>query len=62
MGIKHRADNGFRKFSSLSKLGFGRTVKCFESPYVSYPRTLVASKTSFIWIQMIYQEKLTMEF
>jgi hypothetical protein len=37
MGIKHRADNGFREFLALSKLGFGRTVKCFEMPYVSYP-------------------------
>jgi short-subunit dehydrogenase len=40
MGIKHRADSGFRKFSALSKLGFGRSVKCFEMPYVSYPRPL----------------------
>jgi hypothetical protein len=40
MGIKHRADSGFRKFRFLSKLGFGRTVKCFEMPYVSYPRPL----------------------
>ena len=38
MGIKHRADSGFCKFSALSKLGFGRTNKCFEMPYVSYPR------------------------
>ncbi len=38
MGIKHRAAFGFRKFSALSKLSFGRTVKCFEMPYVSYPR------------------------
>jgi hypothetical protein len=37
MGIKHRADSGFRKFSALSKLYLGRTVKCFEMPYVSYP-------------------------
>ena len=37
MGIKHRAVSGFRKFSALSKLGFGRTVKTFEMPYVSYP-------------------------
>jgi hypothetical protein len=40
MGIKHRADSGFCKFSALSKLGFGRTNKCFEMPYVSYPRLL----------------------
>jgi len=32
MGIKHRADSAFRKFSALSELGFGRTEKCFESP------------------------------
>ena len=38
MGIKHRADSGFRKFSTLIKLGFGRTVKCSEMPYVSYPK------------------------
>jgi hypothetical protein len=37
MGIKHRADSGFRKLSALSKLGFGRTVQCFKMPYVSYP-------------------------
>ncbi len=42
MGIKHRAASGFRKFSALSKLGFGRTVKCFEMPYVSYPEPLMA--------------------
>ncbi len=40
MGIKHRADSDFRKFSALNKLRFGRTVKCFEMPYVSYPRPL----------------------
>ena len=40
MGIKHRADSGLRKFSVLIKLGFGRTVKRFEMPYVSYPRPL----------------------
>ena len=38
MGIKHRADSGFRKFSTLIKLGFGRTFKCSEMPYVSYPK------------------------
>ncbi len=37
MGIKHRADSGFRKFSALSKIGFGRTELYFEMPYVSYP-------------------------
>lgn len=41
MGIKHRADSGFRKFSAFSKLSFGLTVKCFEKPYVSYPRRYV---------------------
>ena len=40
MGIKHRADSGFRKFSALNKLGFRRTVKYFEMPYVSYPKPL----------------------
>ena len=38
MGIKHRADSGFRKFSALSKLGFRRTVKSSKMPYVSYPK------------------------
>ena len=37
MGMKHRADSGFHKFSPLSMLGLGRTVKCFEMPYVSLP-------------------------
>ena len=40
MGIKHRADGGFRKFRVLSKLSFRRTVKYCEMPYVSYPRPL----------------------
>jgi hypothetical protein len=43
MGIKHRADGGFRKFWALSKLSFGRIVKCFEMPYVSYPKPLPVS-------------------
>lgn len=43
MGIKHRADSGFRKFRTLIKVRFVRTVKYFEMPYVSYPRPLVAS-------------------
>ena len=42
MGIEHRADSGFRKFSALSKVRFGRTIRCFEMPYVSYPRPLYA--------------------
>ncbi len=36
MGIKHRADSGFRKFSALNQVRFGPTVKFFEMPYVSY--------------------------
>jgi hypothetical protein len=44
MGIKHRADSGFRKFSALSKLCLGGQVKCSEMPYVSYPRPLAASR------------------
>ena len=40
MGIKHRADSGFHKFQILSKLGYKQTVKCFEMPYVSYPKPL----------------------
>ena|GEM_PF-3771593 len=38
MGIKHRADSGFRKFSAFSKLSLGEQVISFEMPYVSYPR------------------------
>ena len=38
MGIKHRADTGFRKFSDLNQVHFGWTVKYFKMPYVSYPR------------------------
>ncbi len=45
MGIKHRADSGFRKFWSLSKLGIGGQVRSFEMPYVSYPRPLAVSLT-----------------
>ena len=40
MGIKHRADSGFRKFSILSKICLGGQVSSFEMPYVSYPRPL----------------------
>src|SRR5699024_10275591 len=43
MGIKHRADRGLRKISALIQLGFRRTVKSFEMPYVSYSRTLCVS-------------------
>ena len=44
MGIKHRADSGFRKFRVLSKLCLGGQVCCSEMPYVSYPRPLQASR------------------
>jgi hypothetical protein len=37
MGIKHRADSGFRKFRVYSKLCVGGQVSSFEMPYVSYP-------------------------
>ena len=40
MGIKLRADICFREFAALSKLGFGRIVHCFKTPYVSYPNPL----------------------
>jgi hypothetical protein len=43
MGIKHRAYSGFRKFSALIKVRLGRTVKCSEMPYVSYPKPLCAT-------------------
>jgi hypothetical protein len=45
MGIKHRADSGFRKFWVLGKLCLGGQVRSFEMPYVSYPRPLAASLT-----------------
>ncbi len=41
MGIKHRADCGFRKFWILSKLSLGGQVNKPEMPYVSYPRRYV---------------------
>ena len=37
MGIKHRADSGFRKFRVVRKLCLGGQVSSFEMPYVSYP-------------------------
>lgn len=40
MGIKHRADSGFRKFRHFSKLCFGGQIHNFELPYVSYPGPL----------------------
>ena len=42
MGIKHRADSGFRKFRVVRKLCLGGQVSSFEMPYVSYPN-LVAN-------------------
>lgn len=53
MGIKHRADIGFRKFRVLSKLSFGRTVKCFAMLYVSYPRPLAMTTNCFV--KLIFQ-------
>ena len=43
MGIKHRADSGFRKFRVLRKLRLGGQVRSSEMPYVSYPRPLATS-------------------
>jgi len=40
MGLKHRADSGFRKFQVLSKLSLGGQVSSSEMPYVSYPRPI----------------------
>ena len=51
MGIKHRADSGFRKFSALSQVRFRRTVKCFVMPYVSYPKPLCAMRKKATHIQ-----------
>ncbi len=42
MGIKHRADSGFREFWVINKLCLGRQVCSSEMPYVSYPRPLMA--------------------
>lgn len=38
MGIKHRADSGFRKFLALSKLCLAGQVWSSEMPDVSYPK------------------------
>ena len=40
MGIKHRADSGFRKFQVISKLCLGGQDGSSGMPYVSYPRPL----------------------
>lgn len=40
MGIKHRADSAFGKYTTLSKLGLGGQVRSSKMPYVSYPRPL----------------------
>ena len=40
MGIKHREDSAFLKFSVFSKLCHGGQVSSSEMPYVSYPRSL----------------------
>ena len=40
MGIKHRADGGFRKFLAHSKLSLGGQESRSEMPYISYPRPL----------------------
>ena len=48
MGIKHRADNGSRKFVVLSKLFHVRTFKSSEMPYVSYPGTLAATNNDIL--------------
>ena len=37
MGIKHRADSGFREFRVISKLCLGGQIRSSEKPYVSYP-------------------------
>lgn len=46
MGVKHGADSGSRTFSALSQVSFGLTEKCFEMPYVSYPRPLAPISTN----------------
>jgi hypothetical protein len=45
MGIKHRADSGFRQVRFHSKLCLGRQVHNSEMPRVSYPRPLCVIKT-----------------
>jgi hypothetical protein len=44
MGIKHRADSGFRKFSALSKLGFGRTSKVLRNALRFIPEPLAVMR------------------
>lgn len=43
MGIKHRADSGFRKFRVHCKFIVGGQVRSSEMPYGSYPKSLPAS-------------------
>lgn len=43
MGIRHRADNGFRKFLVLSKLCLGGQLRKSEILQVSYPRLLIVT-------------------
>ena len=45
MGIKHRADSGFRKFRVVRKLCLGGQVSSFEMPYVSYPNLVYHLKS-----------------
>ena len=45
MGIKHRADSGFRKFRFLSKVCLGGQLRSSEMPYVSYPERWHSLKT-----------------
>lgn len=40
MGVKHRADSGFRKFRVLIKRGPSGQVNSSEMHYVSYQRPL----------------------
>lgn len=53
MGIKHRADSGFRKFRFLNKLSLGGQVRSSEMPYVSYPRPLAQTMKTVIYIVFI---------
>lgn len=56
MGIKHRADSGFRMFRVFSKLCLGGQVGSSEMPYVSYPRPLyVILKTTDLPRRMEYK-------
>jgi hypothetical protein len=54
MGIKHRADIGFRKSSVLNKHNLGGQVRSSEMPYVSYPSRYIASVVTISCLQSLF--------